>query len=303
MRESTGTRPAGRRSTAVLLALALVWLATMLWSAHASIRGAGDPVIAVIQAALALPVVIAATMLASAAAGLATLHRLPGVGPRLRWLVGAASGLVVGALAGGLILFGYGHRSSILLLAGSVLVAGALGGLLGAVQPGEVIAAGLAGTLGAFLIDVALNAFQHPLLHAFGAGNSTLAQLQAASRLALTGSLLGGLGAGVIAYWYLRRSGTGARLFGYLGAGAVPGLVLLVVEAITRVGGAQLFSLTGGLSTADRAVVNYLGNSRLDHALVVFFVGAIVALLCFGRGLRPAQPTKEAPPTKKTKVS
>jgi hypothetical protein len=302
MRESADARPASRRGTAVLLALALIWLAMMLWSAYASVQGSGDPVIAVIRVTLALPVVIAATMLAGAAAGLAGQQWLAGVGPRLRWLVGAAAGVVVGALAGGLILLGYGHRSSILVLAGSVLVAGVLGGLLGAVQPREAVAAGLAGTLGAFLIDVALNAVQDPLRHAFGAGDSALSQLQAASRLALTGSLLGGLAAGVIAYWYLRRSGTGARLFGYLGAGAIPGLVLLVVEAITRIGGAQLFSLTGGLSIADRAVVDYLGNSRLDHALVVLFVGAIVALLCFGRSLRPAQPAKEAPATKKTKV-
>src|SRR6266545_1391048 len=87
------------RGRAVLLALSLIWLAGMLWSAHADITGTGDPVGALIQMA----------------------------------------GALVGAVGGGLILVGYGTRSSIVVLAVSVLIAGALGGALALVPPTELV--------------------------------------------------------------------------------------------------------------------------------------------------------------------
>ncbi len=45
-------------------------------------------------------------------------------------------------LASGMILLGYGHRSSIMVLAWAVLAAGAVGGVLGSVRPREMISAG-----------------------------------------------------------------------------------------------------------------------------------------------------------------
>ena len=182
------------RGSTVLLVLSLVWLGAMLWSANANITGTGNALGALIQVADALPVVIAASMLAGTAAALAVLARVRPRG-RLHWPVALGSGAAVGAVAAGLILVGYGHRSSIMLLALSVVVAGAVGGGLGAVRPAELIAAGIAGTLAAFFVAFALHVFEDQLLQLFGAASSPASQLAAASRLALTTSLLGGAAA------------------------------------------------------------------------------------------------------------
>src|SRR5436189_5494450 len=104
------------RGSVILLGLSLLWLAGMLWSANANIVGTGNPLGALIQVADALPVVIAASMLAGAAVALAVLTRFPLRG-RLHWPVAIGSGAAVGAVSAGLILLGYGHRSSIVVLA------------------------------------------------------------------------------------------------------------------------------------------------------------------------------------------
>ncbi len=81
---------------------------------------------------------------------------------------------------------------------------------------------------------------------------------------------------------------------GYLCAGALPGVLLLVAEAITRIGGKQVFAAVAGLSEGDKVLLDYWKNSRLNQALVVLFVGAIVALVCFGRSL-PSKRAKRRP--------
>jgi len=286
-----------RRPSAVLFVLSLVWFAAMLWSAHANIAGTGTAIGALIQVADALPVVVAASMLTGAAASLAALAWLP-VRARLRWPVALGAGTVPATLVALLIIWGYGHRTAILLLAASVLVAGTVGGALGAVRPAELVAAGVAGTLAGFFGAFALRVFENQLLDLFGAGRTPGSQLTAASRLALTTSLLGGASAGLVAFGYLRRAGTERRFPVYLAAGAFPGVLLLLTEAVTLIGGAQIFGVVSGLSDADRAVVDYVGNSRLNHALIMLFVGALVALLCLGRTLRPADR-----PAKATRVS
>ena len=50
----------------------------------------------------------------------------------------------------------------------------------------------------------------------------------------------------------------------------------------------------GNLGDADRAYLDYLANSRLDAAVVVLFVGAIIALIAFGRTLNQPEPTPAA---------
>ncbi len=284
----------------VLLGLSLVWFGWTLWSAHYNITSAGDELNAVLQATDALPVVISASVLAGAASSVAVLGRWP-VRDRLRWPLALGVGALVGALALVLVLLGYGHRSSIVVLAVAVLAAAVLGGALGAVKPGELASAGVAGTLAVFLVSIALHSFPGQLMHLFGAGSSPGSILSAATRLALTTSLVGGVLAGVLAFWLLHRSGTGRRFLAYLAAGAFPGFVLLLAELVTRVGGAQLFHIVSGLSSADQTLVDYWANTRLDHALVVLFAGAIVTLLCYGRALPAKQPT--APAKKPAKVS
>jgi hypothetical protein len=294
--KARGTVP---RGTLVLLVLGLVWLAAYLWAAHASITGAGnDPVIEVIDAALALPGVIAATMLAGATASVTALGWL---GDRTRWTrlsAALGAGIVIGALAGGLIVLTYGHRSSIAVLAWAVVIAGMVGGLLGSLRPRAMVAAGLAGTIAAYFLGFALNYKQDRLLKLFGSDSgSTASQAHALMWLTLVESLVGGIAAGIVAYLYLRRNGKDLRFPAYLAAGAAPGLLLLLAEAVTRIGGAQLFGAAGNLSAIDKAAVGYSGDSRVNHGLVVLFVGAIVALIAFGRSLPPKNRPPARPPT------
>lgn len=293
-----GTRPA---SALVLLALGLIWLAAYLWAAHASIDGAGsDPVVAVIDAALALPGVIAATMLAGTAAGVAlltllTARRAVGGWPAAGFAIGA--GVLIGALAGGLILLGYGHRSSIVVLAWTVLAAGAVGGLLGSLRPRVVVASGLSATIVAFFLGFALNYKQERLLKLFGAGSSTKSQVDALTLLTLTQSVVAGVIAGIVAYLYLRRARASLRFPAYLAAGAMPGVLLLLAELVTWIGGRQLLGVASGVSTFDQVALDYSGSSRLNHGLVMLFVGGIVAMVAFGRTLGPkGTSTKDTDP-------
>jgi hypothetical protein len=284
------------RLRSVLLGLSLAWFGWTLWSAHTNITGAGDELNAVLQAADALPVVISASVLAGAASSMTALGWRR-VDDRLRWPLALGVGALVGALALGLVLLGYGHRTSIVALAVAVLAAAVLGGALGALKPGELASAGVAGTLVVFLVSIALHSFPGQLMRLFGAGGSPGSVLSAATRLALTTSLVGGVLAGLLAFWLLYRSCKTRRFLAYLAAGAFPGVVLLLAELVTRVGGAQLFHVVSGLSSGDQTLVDYWANTRLDHALVVLFVGAITAVLCFGRSLPP----KAAPRVKSAK--
>ena len=288
---ATDAWPAGRRGSLILLGASLAWLGWMLWSAQASILGAAEPITAIIVAASALPVVIAATMLAGGAAGLAALAWRP-LASGLRWALTTGAGALVGAVAAGLIVWGYGHRSSIVQLALSVLAAGTLGGALAGIRPGQVVRVGLAGALVASVADSALSLFTVPLMRLFGGGGSPAGWLAAASRLALTASLIGGAVAGLTAFALLYRARCGWRFPAYLGAGAAAGVLLLLTELITRIGGLQIFGIVGRLSPADPTYLDYVAQSRLDYAMIVLFVGAIVALLCLGATMRRPEPTR-----------
>src|SRR5262249_842333 len=157
---------------------------------------------------------------------------------RPRWALSIAVGTVVGAVAAGLILWGYGHRSSIVVIAVAVLVAGTVGGAVGAIRPGAVVFAGLVGALAAYVADAVFAFFADPLMALFGSGSTAASRLAAASRFALTTSLLAGLIAGGLAFWLLHRARCGWRFQAYLGGGTVAGGLLLLTEAITRIGGA-----------------------------------------------------------------
>jgi hypothetical protein len=280
--------------TGFLLALGLVWLATRLWSAHANIHDAGDGLSRLIVAAYQLPDVIAASTLAGAACGVASVAwrdaRRPGGSRRGRWLTGTLAGLVTGLLVGAAVVLGYGSHSPDLVLAASVLAACTLGGAGAAIPATKIVAAGVAATFGAFVVGVALNVFQTHIVDLFGPGTTAASHLAAANRAALAESLLGGATAGLIAFLRLRRRGADRRFLAYLGAGATPGILILLAEVVTRVGGAQLFTLARKISPADSTAVDYFGSSRINHALIVLFTGMIVALFAFGRTLpRPAR--------------
>jgi hypothetical protein len=269
----------------VLAALAVAWLAATLWSVHATLSGSGG-VQALNQAALALPVVVTASLVAGAAVGFAAVDLL---GPRVpRIAAGLGGGLITGLVVAVLILLGYGTSSSLVVLATGVGAASLLGGVISTARPSAIVGAAVAGALAWFLLGLMEGAFYNRLLSLFGAGGSTASQVSASHRLALTAAICGGILAGLIAYRYLRPRAEGLHWPVYLAAGAGPGLLLLLADVVTFVAGARLRSLAAASSEADRAALRWSGNVGLDTAMVVLFVGAMTATIAFGRTLRPA---------------
>lgn len=301
---TTGPRPRGvgdgLRGPATLALLSLAWLAAVLWLARGTVA-AGSGSLAVSAAALVLPSVVTASLVGGAAAGLlgVTLWRgrpsaagqATGAGRRVpagRWMragLGVGAGLVAGLLAGGLILAAYGTGNSILVVAGTVTLAGLLGGLAAALAPRAPVAAGLAATLSAVAAGFLLEIARPALKRLFGAGDTVASQVDATTRLTYLSSLVVAVIAGLVAFWYLHRTRPAVRWPGYLLAGACPGLLLLVSEALTRTGGGRLLDIAKALSPADRVSLDYLGAARINHALIVLFAAAITAIMLHGRTL------------------
>jgi hypothetical protein len=268
----------------VLAALAVAWLAATLWSVHGALAGSSG-VQALNQAALALPFVVTASLVAGVAVGFAAARLF---GPRVpRIVAGLGGGLVTGLVVAALILVGYGTTSALVVLAAGVGAASVLGGAISAVRPPAVVGAAVAGALAWFLLGLLEGVFYNPLLTVFGAGGSTASRVSASHRLALAAAICGGILAGIVAYRYLRRRTAGLHWPAYLAAGAGPGLLLLLADLVTFVAGNRLRSLAAASSEADRAVLAWFGNVGLNTALVVLFVGAMTATIAFGRTLQP----------------
>ncbi len=288
----------------VLAALALAWLAAMLWSTQGTVgRAAEGNDIALTSAALALPGVISAALIGGAAVGLAGVNLLAARRPGAlgswpaRLAAGAGAGLLTGLAVAAPIALGYDRLPSIVVLAVTVGAAATIGGALAAVRPVHVVAAGVTGALGVFAATFVLNIFSPDLLHLYGAGETGESRFTANAWLALTMSLLSGLVAGVLGYAYLRRRPVGetpARWPAYLVAGALSGALTLLAEVVTRLGGAHLFRLASAVSADDSAYLRYLNTARINRAMVILFVGALTAMVLFGRTLRPAGPVDHA---------
>jgi hypothetical protein len=270
-----------------LLTLGLLWLGATMWSAHAELAGnIADATVVLSSAALALPGTVTASLLAGAAAGLTAASRFAGTGPAARRLaVGLAAGTASGGLAAGAIVLAYGGGWAVAAVAITIGVAGMLGGTT-AVLPPPALAAGIAGTLGVFVTGVVLSLFQSQLKTLFGAGATVDSQKQAADLYLYAAALVAGLVAGAIAYLFLRRRGPGLPWPAYLLAGATAGLLALIAEALTRIGGARLIGLVSDLSDNDRETLTYLAGARVVSALVVGFAGGLTAMIAVGRTLR-----------------
>jgi hypothetical protein len=274
-------------TTGVLAALAVAWLSATLWSAHATLAGSSG-VQALNQAAFALPFVVTASLVAGAAIGFAAAQLLAPRVPRIA--AGLGGGLVTGLVVAALILVGYGTTSSLVVLAAGVGAASLLGGAINAARPPAIAGAAIAGTLAWFLLGLMEGAFYNRLLAVFGAGESAASRVDASHRLALTTAVAGGLLAGAVAYRYLRPRAERLQWPGYLAAGAGPGLLLLLADLVSLAAGARLRSLAAASSEADRAALSWSGNVGLNTAMVVLFVGAVTAMIAFGRTLRPETP-------------
>ncbi|WP_431912689.1 hypothetical protein [Micromonospora carbonacea] len=285
----------------VLAVLAVGWLAAMLWSTRAAITSAQAGVTAISLSAFALPGVISAALVAGAAAALAAANLLARRGvdrATLRFVVATGAGLLVGLAAAVVINLTYFDNATTNVIAGTAAAAATIGGAVAGAGNARVAGAMVTAALGALVFVVAFSRARDPLFDLFGAGDTQESLVTAAKWVSRTESLLAGLVAGLLAFAYLtwarrraqRRDPAAGdvRWPGYLLAGAGPGLLLLLAEVVIRVGGRSLLDLAGALSEADSVAQTSLGTSRIDNGIWVLFVGALTALIAFGRTLGPS---------------
>jgi hypothetical protein len=288
-----GADPVPGAGTLALLSLA--WLLAMLASARRTIGDSPEAShLTLTRAALELPQVVPASLVAGVAVGLVTVdlaaryaRRLP-TGALARLATGAGGGLATGAALAVPVAVGYGDLPGATAAAGTLIAATTAGGALAGVRPRAVSAAGVAAALGVSVVGTAAGAFDDRLRAVFGAGDSPASVLAASGWVVFTTALVAGLVAGGLGYTYLHRLSPQRRWPAYLVAGALPGLLALLSEALVQVGGAPLFALVSRASVDDRTVLAFLTTARVNHALIVLFTGALVAILLLGRTLRPA---------------
>ncbi|WP_027659324.1 hypothetical protein [Salinispora fenicalii] len=291
----------------VLGLLALGWLAAMLWSTHSVIDSAAAGVTAISLSAFALPGVISAALIAGTAFALFGADLLAQQGrdrSTLRFVAAIASGLLIGLAAAFAINLTFADTATTNVIAGTTAAAAIIGGGIAATRRAPVIGAVVAAGLGTLVFVVAFSWARDPLFDLFGAGETQESLLSAAKWVSRTESLLAGLVAGLLAFGYLtwsrrraaRRSDPPTlRWPAYLIAGAGPGLLLLVAEVILRIGGRRLLDLASALSEADAVAQTSLGTSRVDNGIWVLFVGALTAMIAFGRTLGPAPLDEDEP--------
>ncbi|MCX4474189.1 hypothetical protein OOK41_28435 [Micromonospora sp. NBC_01655] len=296
-----GTPPARAPGAVVLALLAVGWLAAMLWSTRAAITSAEAGLTAISLSAFALPGVISAALVAGASVALAVTNLLARRGSERvtpRFAVAVGTGLLVGLAAAVVINLTYFDNATTNVIAGTTAAAAIIGGAVAGAGNARVSGAIIAAALGALVFVVAFSRARDPLFDLFGAGDTQESMFGAAKWVSRSESLLAGLLAGLLAFGYLtwarRRAerrdpaSPAPRWPGYLLAGAGPGLLLLLAEVIIRVGGRSLLDLASALSEADAVAQTSLGTSRIDNGIWVLFVGALTALIAFGRTLGPA---------------
>ncbi|GAA3450308.1 hypothetical protein [Dactylosporangium matsuzakiense] len=272
---------AWRPARAVFVAaFALVLLFLTLFSAYGHVPG---PAVA----ALVLPAVLTPTLIAGAAVGVLAVGRFAaGAGVRGRLLYGALGGLPVGLLAMGGMLMAYHSGPSVAYVAVTVAVAGALGGLAAAAHPVSAVAAGAAGGVLASAIGLLVAYFQNDLVDLFGNEETVGSMADASYRLQLTGSIVGGIAAGALAFGYLRRTGLALPWPTYPFAGAIPGLLTLGAALIGWIGGLPLSSAVAKESEFDAAIIANRLPEQVNHGLILLFAGAFVAMILVGRTIK-----------------
>ncbi|MFI9527753.1 hypothetical protein [Micromonospora rosaria] len=303
-----GSSPVPAPGAAVLAVLAAGWLAAMLWSTRAAITSAEAGITAISLSAFALPGVISAALVAGAGIALAAVNLLARRGfdqATPRFLAAIVTGLLVGAGTAVAINLTYSDTATTNVIAGTAAAAATIGGAVAGVRHTAAAGAVVMSTLGVLIFVVAFSRARDPLFAAFGGEGGQEALVSAAKWVSRTESLLAGVLAGLLAFgyltWSLRRArrrnpATPApRWPAYLVAGAGPGLSLLIAEVIIRIGGRSLLDLASALSEADAVAQTSLGTSRVDNGIWVLFVGALAALIAFGRALGPAPADEDEP--------
>ena len=273
----------------VLAAVAVLWMAGLLWSARTTITRGGDPAMEVTATAYALPGALSASLVAGAAVALAVLAAAGRggrtLGATLRFAVTTGAGLVLGLLGAAVILTINTDGWVYAVVAGAIAAAATIGGALGGFRVPRVVAAVCWAAIAVFAVGFVLNLGQAPLLSLFGSGGSPASQATAARWFALAQAVASGVAAGVVTFAVLRRTHLRWPLYALAGAG--PGLLLLLAEALTRTAGARVVALAGRVSELELTVQRVLSGSRLNSALIVVFAGAITAIVALGRTLGP----------------
>ncbi|MEV4539945.1 hypothetical protein AB0J82_39855 [Asanoa sp. NPDC049518] len=280
------TRPTTRTTGLVpgpgaglLALLALAWFGTTLWVLQREISTSVTDAVAIASAAISLPTVVSASLVAGAASALVAVNLIARAGwtpaASTRWAGALVTSVAVGLLGALGVIIGYDGPGS-RVLAATIAAASVVGGALAGLRPTSLVAAVLSGSLAVFAVQFVLNYL--------GAG-----PISGASTLA---ALVAGLVAGIVPYVYLRRVTKRETTEGgalswpfYMVTGAGVGITLLVTEVVTRVGGAQVLDAVASLSEYDRAFRAHVDADRLTYTLIVFFVGALTTTIAFGRTL------------------
>jgi len=302
-----GAQDGPRRAPSRELPLAvvgIVWMAAMLWSARATITRGGNAEMEVTSTAYALPGAISASLVAGAAVALAVLGllaragRTPGV--TARFVLATGTGLAVGLLGGLAIITINTEGWLYAVVGGTVAAAATIGGALAAFRYRQVVAAVCWGAVTVFVVGFVLNVLQDMLLPFLGSGETAASRAGAASWFGLLQSVLSGVAGALVAFRVLRRAGRSTpdlRWPLYALAGAGPGLLLVVGEALARTAGSRVLELAGKVSELELTVQQMLSGSRLNNGLIVLFVGTFTAIIAVGRTLGTATTSAGTPET------
>jgi hypothetical protein len=292
---ATSDTPATRTGVPTAIAgVGLVWLAVTLAVARGSLSGrTGD--VALSTAALSLPALVQAALFAGIAVGFAVTVGI--VSTRTRIVAGFVTGLAVGALAFGTVLLGYGlQRGQETAVAAAIGLAAFLGGGIGTLRPANMLQAGLIATLPVLVVGYLVGNYSEELLKLFGDSGTVASRYSASGYIGMTEALVQGLAAGIVAYVLLRRGrpipvkDDRMVFVAYAFAGALPGLIIGVSEIFTRVGAARLLDMATEFSDYDKILFSWGNGNRTNQALVVFFIGALVSLILYGRTIKKPVP-------------
>jgi iron complex transport system permease protein len=294
--DTSAERPS---SSGLLLAFfGLAWMAGLLWSARHSILAADDAEMQVTSTAYALPGAISASLIGGASVALAVLTMLTRrrtLGTTVRFAVSTGTGLVLGLL-GALPIITINTAGWVYAVVGGTIAgASTIGGALGGFRVPRVVAAVCWGGIAVFVVGFLINVL--PVYRLFSSGDSA-SQVSKAGWFGFLQAAISGLAAGVVSFLSLRRArrmsdDADVRWPLYAVAGAGPGLLLILAEGLARIGGARVIDLAGQVSELERSVQTTLSGSRLNSALITFFIGALTAIILIGRTLGPPPETED----------
>jgi hypothetical protein len=265
-RESTGT--------AQELFLSLLWLGTTMYAAHATLSGAQPPGGMLGAAREAMPDMILSSLVAGASLGAVAGSRFRGRGGRL--LAGLAIGSAFGLIAAIAMRVVYGTDRPITVLAIAVGLTTIVGGAF-AILAGEIVDGGLWS-----MTWVAFLGVMFPVWLLGLGDDSFLAdtRLQAAL-MGLTGLIA-----------LQKLSGERRPWYWYPLAGAMPGLLLLCAELLTRFGNSFLAKLVPGPQTGSQSLLEPSAE-QFRNAIIVLAVGGAICLLAGMRTLAKSSSTPD----------